>query len=234
MFRLLRLLFIFSLFSMPGFSEPAMAEKSLKLKWENLMPDLTPLQNPLNALPEDLWDAFNEIIYWKRLQQILVDPESREELRAAEKKAQKAFGVFQSKGVEINDIFKQREVYLNEVEKRKKIVVRKYDGEQITISGYLLPLEFSDTGVKEFLLVPYVGACIHVPSPPANQMIYVKSDNLYKFKDVFEAVTVSGTLNTEAFSKKLSLVDGSQMVDTGYKMQASTIEIYSDPEKSKW
>ncbi len=210
-----------------------MAEKSLQLKWENLIPELDPLQNPLDALPADLWDAYDEINYWKRLQQILLDPEGQEELRAAEKKAQKAFGVFLKKGVDINDVYKQREGYLSEVDKRKKIVVRKYDGEKITISGYLLPLEFSDAGVKEFLLVPYVGACIHVPSPPANQMIYVKSDKLYKFKDTFEAVTVSGTLKTEAYSNKLSLVDGTQIVDSGYKMQARTIEIYSDPEKSK-
>lgn len=229
MFRLLHLLFIISFISLLGFTGTAMAETPLKLKWENLMPDLAPLKNPLNALPADLWDAYDEINYWKRLQQISNDPDEQEELKAAEKKAQKAFGIFQSKNVDINDVFKDREDYLNEVEKRKKIVVRKYDGKQITISGYLLPLEFSDTGVKEFLLVPYVGACIHVPSPPANQMIFVKSNKSYKFKNIFEAVTVSGILKTEAFTKKLSLVDGSQVVDTGYKMQASTIEIYSDP-----
>ena len=39
-----------------------------------------------------------------------------------------------------------------------------------------MPLDFESTTVKEFLLVPFVGACIHVPPPPANQIIYVKSD----------------------------------------------------------
>ena len=42
--------------------------------------------------------------------------------------------------------------------------------------GYLLPLEFSGKLVSEFLLVPWVGACIHTPPPPPNQIVHVKTD----------------------------------------------------------
>ncbi len=232
MFRLFSPLLFLMLLLSPVFSASALAEQSQSLTWDNLMPDTAPLQNPLDALPADLWEAFNDINYWKRLQQGPLDQNRRAELKDVEKKAEKALGVFAAKGVEPDVVFKEQEKYLDEIEKRGKLVVREYDGKQVAISGYLLPLNFSETGGDEFLLVPYVGACIHVPPPPPNQMIYVKADKSYKV-DLFEPVTVSGTLNIEAISKKLSLVDGSEVVDAGYKMQAGSIMPYSDPEKGK-
>ena len=50
------------------------------------------------------------------------------------------------------------------------------DGKRVHIGGYVVPLDFDATRVKEFLLVPFVGACIHVPPPPANQIVYVKTE----------------------------------------------------------
>ena len=55
-------------------------------------------------------------------------------------------------------------------------VVTELDGKRVRIGGYVVPLDFEATTVKEFLLVPFVGACIHVPPPPANQIIYVKAE----------------------------------------------------------
>lgn len=52
-------------------------------------------------------------------------------------------------------------------------VTEKYNGETVRIPGYIVPLEYDGSKIKQFLLVPYVGACIHVPPPPANQLIYV-------------------------------------------------------------
>jgi hypothetical protein len=57
-------------------------------------------------------------------------------------------------------------------------VVAELDGKRVRIGGYVVPLDFESTTVKEFLLVPFVGACIHVPPPPANQIIYVKAEGL--------------------------------------------------------
>ena len=52
--------------------------------------------------------------------------------------------------------------------------VESLDGETVRIPGFVLPLEFDETSIKEFLLVPYFGACIHTPPPPANQVIHGK------------------------------------------------------------
>ena len=43
----------------------------------------------------------------------------------------------------------------------------KMDGQLIKIPGFIAPLDWADeTELKEFLLVPYFGACIHLPPPP--------------------------------------------------------------------
>lgn len=52
--------------------------------------------------------------------------------------------------------------------------LKEIDGIHVKVPGFMVPLEDSAEKVGEFLLVPYAGACIHVPPPPPNQMIHVK------------------------------------------------------------
>ena len=71
------------------------------------------------------------------------------------------------------------------------------DGKHVRIGGYVVPLDFEATNVKEFLLVPFVGACIHVPPPPPNQIIYVKTAKGFDVAGSFDPVYVTGTIKTE-------------------------------------
>ncbi len=52
--------------------------------------------------------------------------------------------------------------------------VKKINGEKVKVPGFMVPLEDNESSIGEFLLVPNPQACIHVPAPPANQMIHVK------------------------------------------------------------
>ncbi|MDL2336835.1 MAG: DUF3299 domain-containing protein [Pseudomonadota bacterium] len=92
------------------------------------------------------------------------------------------------------------------------------DGVAVRIPGYLVPLEDTKTGMKEFLLVPYFGACIHTPPPPANQIIYVKPQKAPKGFRSMDTVWVSGTLKT--------LRSDSYMGSSGYRMDAMVVEPY--------
>jgi len=96
-------------------------------------------------------------------------------------------------------------------------VVDSLDGKRVRIGGYVVPLDFEATSVKEFLLVPFVGACIHVPPPPANQIIYVKSDEGFGVKGSFDPVYVTGTLKVIATSTGLA--------DAGYSIVAEKVEV---------
>ncbi len=93
------------------------------------------------------------------------------------------------------------------------------DGAYIRMPGYILPLEFSADGVREFILVPYVGACIHVPPPPANQLIFVNAEPPWQSEQFWDAVWVTGTIRTELLSTNIA--------DIGYAMKAEQIEAYS-------
>ena len=86
------------------------------------------------------------------------------------------------------------------------------------IPGYLIPLEFADTGITVALLVPYVGACIHVPPPPPNQLIFVTTDTPYKSSGLFEAVYVTGLFGTS--------VTETMLAEVGYSIAADRIEPY--------
>jgi hypothetical protein len=97
------------------------------------------------------------------------------------------------------------------------IVVRELDSKRVRIGGYVVPLDFEATSIKEFLLVPFVGACIHVPPPPANQIIYVKIDRGFNIIGTFDPVTVTGTLKTETAFTGLA--------DAGYSIDAEAVEV---------
>ena len=68
------------------------------------------------------------------------------------------------------------------------------DGAAVKLPGYVVPLEEVQGELKEFLLVPYFGACIHTPPPPANQIVYVRVATPVKGFRMMDAVWVSGTL----------------------------------------
>jgi hypothetical protein len=95
-------------------------------------------------------------------------------------------------------------------------VVTALDGKRVRIGGYVVSLDFDATRVKEFLLVPFVGACIHVPPPPANQIVYVKSAKGFDVSGMFEPVWVTGTLKVSTAFTGLA--------EAGYGLEAEAVE----------
>jgi len=94
------------------------------------------------------------------------------------------------------------------------------DGAAIKLPGFVVPLEQTKSGLREFLLVPYFGACIHVPPPPANQIVHVFSKEPIRGVHAMTAVWVSGTLKTERANSTMGV--------SGYRMEASTVERYEE------
>lgn len=97
-------------------------------------------------------------------------------------------------------------------------VVSSLNGARIRIPGFLVPLDGSKGQVTEFLLVPYFGACIHTPPPPANQIIHVLPAKPYKTDQGMDAVWVSGVLETTR--------SDTGMGRAGYRMKAETVTPY--------
>lgn len=91
-------------------------------------------------------------------------------------------------------------------------------GKRGRIAGFLVPLDWDAREFSEFLLVPYFGACIHLPPPPANQIIHVMADPPVRGLDMMEAVWVEGRL-------ELGSID-TEMGRSGYRMDAHAVTRY--------
>jgi len=98
---------------------------------------------------------------------------------------------------------------------------KSLDGAAVRLPGFVVSLEREGAALKEFLLVPYFGACIHVPPPPANQIIYVKSSQAVKDIRTMDAVWISGTLKVEHADTGMGAA--------GYRMTAVKVEPYAAP-----
>ncbi|HBB77877.1 MAG TPA: DUF3299 domain-containing protein [Pseudomonas sp.] len=98
-------------------------------------------------------------------------------------------------------------------------VVEALDGVQVKLPGYIVPLDMSEEGrVTEFLLVPYFGACIHVPPPPSNQIVHATSELGVKVEQLYQPFWIEGPLRVEHAS--------SELAEAGYRMDAQKIYFY--------
>jgi hypothetical protein len=95
---------------------------------------------------------------------------------------------------------------------------RALDGALVRLSGYVVPLESDQGQLREFLLVPFFGACIHVPAPAANQMVHVRLKEPMADLRTMDVVWVSGQLETGRTD--------SAMGTAGYRMLATHLERY--------
>ena len=94
----------------------------------------------------------------------------------------------------------------------------KLNEKKIKLAGYVTPLSFDGDKVTEFLFVPYRGACIHVPPPPANQIIYVKSAEGLGTDDLYFPVWIIGVLRANSVS--------TVMAEVGYSIEKATVLPY--------
>jgi hypothetical protein len=99
------------------------------------------------------------------------------------------------------------------------------DGRKVRIPGFVVPIEEQGRAVTEFLLVPYFGACIHVPPPPANQIIHVVSPKPIKNLKVMDAVWVLGELKAARYSSQTPMGLGA----AGYRINSVQVTAYKEP-----
>ncbi len=98
-------------------------------------------------------------------------------------------------------------------------VNRSLEGATVRLPGFIVPLEaIKDSGVSEFLLVPYFGSCIHVPPPPPNQIVYVHAGRRSGIESIYDAYWITGKLHLQTRTTRLG--------STAYELSADKIEVY--------
>lgn len=206
------ILIVFCLYALPS-----NASDIREIQWNDLIPKLPPEDNPLANLSEEEAGFVEYIIYLRETLPEEVDPMDQKMYD----EMNKALPELKEKGIDVDKIIAQRR-------QRNSAVNAELDNKVVRLSGYLLPLDLSGKTVKDFLLVPYVGACIHSPPPPANQIVHAVSatSTPYEIDNLFEPVSVTGKLKVKSSTKELFLRDGSSDINTGYSLSARKIEDY--------
>jgi hypothetical protein len=102
-------------------------------------------------------------------------------------------------------------------------IIKEMVDQPIRIPGFIVPLEFDDQqNITQFFLVPYFGACIHMPPPPPNQMIFVSSSLGISSNNLYEPFWITGILKTA--------INENELGTAAYTMHITIIEPYTEEE----
>lgn len=215
----------FSVWLMVCWATLAAAAPVLELQWEDLAGKIE-FEDPFEKLT-------SEQIYhlYKYVQVAELKDTDRSKITASmEEEARIAETTLREEGVDIEYLI----TISPEIQKKRlqsgSAVVPDLDGQKVKLPGYLLPLEFNQKKVTEFLLVPWVGACIHTPPPPPNQIVYVSLKKGYDGMEQFVPVWVTGEMQVRSSKKDLFLVDGEAGIETGYTLIAEKVSPYTQKE----
>ncbi len=98
-------------------------------------------------------------------------------------------------------------------------IVPALAGQRVRLPGFVVPLEMDEKKIGQFLLVPYYGACIHTPPPPANQTVHVviRENDVFQGQ-LFDVVWVTGTMRIERLS--------SELAEAGYRLEDASVAPY--------
>ena len=117
-----------------------------------------------------------------------------------------------------NNIIQHNQDSLLAQQPKSKGVRTDWNGQVVRLPGFIVPIEYSGDSVTAFILVPFLGACVHVPPPPANQLVFVTTPKPYKSAGLHAPVNVIGMFGTASQS--------TQLADISYALSADTIEPY--------
>jgi len=219
MMRFLYVLIPFGALWMQG----AYAEEARTLGWEDLSVKVSAADNPFATLATEQLIALSDVagLRARKARGVTLTPEEV----AIEKKA---LIKLKQDGVDVDGLLGKRDAIAGKKRAAASAVNPAIDGKMVRIPGYVLPLEFSGTKVTEFLLVPWVGACIHTPPPEPNQIVYVKPDKAFDIRRMFDAVWVTGRIAATGSKRSVEIVDGSTDIEVGYSLSASLVEPYQE------
>ena len=217
--KLLNCLIAFILAATGGY---AVSTVSRTLTWPDLIPPQTAFEDPFSSLTKK---QRYQLALLARIREGLASEDNVHQSRID--RANSLERELSAEGLNVKALLQQFAEITAKRRAAAMSVVQSLDGQNVRIGGYLLPLEYDRTKVTEFLLVPYVGACIHVPPPPPNQIVYVRFSIGYKLPKLFSPVWVQGQMHVGRSERKLFLVDGSSDIPVGYSLVASVVETYS-------
>lgn len=198
---------------------PSFAVEPATVGWDDLSPAPAQYENPFSDLTSEQMDALRQILRFELANDSASSAQTSDQISALRQD-------LSAQGLDVDRLFAQRETI---IEARRKAAVSTNEelvGGDVRLPGYILPLEMKDQKAIEFLLVPTVGACIHTPPPPANQIVHVKYPQGIKIDGMFTPVWIEGALMSNFTLQELYLVDGQTQIEVSYAMSAKEVTAY--------
>ncbi len=199
----------------------ASASEPREITWDDLVPAEAQFDDPFTRLDEDT------------LFELSLVAQVRDRIEAGQqideptmKNYRERVAQLEEDGVDVDGLIGMREEVAQERIAKTYLANKELVDKPVRIPGYLLPLEYDGDKVTEFFLVPYVGACIHTPPPPPNQIVHVKTSEGYAVEGLYTPVWVNGLLKNERTESSLSYVDGSSNIPSSYALEATSVEAY--------
>ena len=196
-----------------------MAADPQDISWHMLAPPAAVIENPFENLTDDQMDSLRHILRFETLAEQSYEASFTTEAQALREQLAKD-------GIDVDGLFAAR---LEIMEKREAVasaVNEDLVGTSVRLPGYVLPLEFKGRKAVEFLLVPTVGACIHTPPPPANQVVHVVYPEGIEVNGLFTPVFITGTMVAQSSVQDVGYVDGQAPVSVSYSMRPLLVEKY--------
>ena len=207
------------LFLLCGLVSAPFASEPLVIGWDDLAPQPVEVDNPFSRLEPDQLDGLRKLLRYQMSQNRgsdLITAAEAETLRAK----------LEADGLDVDWLFEQRRIIM---ETRHRVATETNAdliGKRVRMPGYLLPLTLEERKAVEFLLVPTLGACIHTPPPPANQVVHVRYPEGFEIQGLFTPIWISGELQSENSVEKVRYADGETDVQRSYAMTATLVEPY--------
>ena len=211
-----RLVLILSLAVSPGL---AMAADPQDISWHMLAPPAAVIENPFENLTDDQMNALRQILRFEALAEQSYEVSFTTQAQALREQLAKD-------GLDVDGLFAARLAIMKKREAAASGVNEDILDKSVRMPGYVLPLEFKDRKVVEFLLVPTVGACIHTPPPPPNQIVHVSYPEGIEVNGLFTPVWITGTMMAQSSVQKVGYSDGQTDVSVSYTMRPNRVEKY--------
>ncbi|MDN2482483.1 DUF3299 domain-containing protein [Vibrio agarivorans] len=192
------------------------AAEPLQLEWNDLNKGAVEVTTKLPDLTDPQKRLLQEVIV---LQQ--------QEGEAARTQLDEALAQLKEQGIDAEQALQARQNYMQEMQASARAVNTEFDGKTVRVPGFVVPISFNEEMLAtELLLVPVAGACIHMPPPPANQIVRISYPQGFKVQNVQYPVWVEGDFHSNVVTEEVYLVDGKSNLSMGYEMTANTIEDY--------
>ncbi|SEA90910.1 DUF3299 domain-containing protein [Rubrimonas cliftonensis] len=198
-------------------AQPAMATEAEFVPWNELATTVEPFDDPfVDMSTEHKWDLRDVLLNREAAAQGHTDA-------ALSAKADAALERLDAAGLDVDDLLEQRLVVMERRREAMTGVTSTFLDRKVLIDGYLLPLKAEAGRVVEFLILPWVGACIHTPPPPPNQIVHVTYPMGLVLERQFEAVRLEGILRHEPEEHDLFLLDGSRQISVSYGLSDAVL-----------